>query len=69
VTKLIHWNGIDIPDELRSLPAGTYVIESADDALSEDEERGIVEALEAVRAGRSIDHASARDALRGRLTK
>ena len=69
MTKLIHWNGIDIPDELRSLPAGTYVIESADDALSADEERGLVEALEAVRNGRGIDHATARDALLARLPK
>ena len=69
MTKLIHWNGVDIPDELRSLPAGTYVIESADDTLSEDEERGIIEALEAVRTGRGVTHASARDALLGCLAK
>ena len=53
MTKLIHWNGVDIPDELRSLPAGTYVLESTDDALTEDEERGIAEALAAIRAGRA----------------
>ena len=69
MTKLIHWNGVDIPDELRSLPAGTYVIESAEDALSADEERGLVEAMEAIRNGRGVDHASARDVLVGRLPK
>lgn len=55
--------------ERRSLSAGTYVIESAEDALSEDEERGIVEALEAVRNGHGVTHEAARDALVGRLTK
>lgn len=69
MTKLIHWNGVDIPEELRALPAGTYVIESTDDALSADEERGIIEALEAVRGGRGVAHASARDALLARLPK
>jgi hypothetical protein len=69
VTKLIHWNGVDIPEELRSLPAGAYVIESAEDALSEDEERGIVEALEAVRNGRGVPHEAARDVIASRLPK
>lgn len=69
VTKLIHWNGIDLPDELRTLPAGTYLIESAEDALSDDEERGLVEALDAIRAGRGVDQSSARDALLARLRK
>jgi hypothetical protein len=25
--RVVHWNGKDIPDELRELPAGTYVLE------------------------------------------
>ena len=26
----IHWNGKDLPDELRDLPPGTYVVEPID---------------------------------------
>jgi hypothetical protein len=69
VTKVIHWNGVDIPDELRSLPAGDYVIESADDVLSDEEERGIAEALAAIRSGRGVDHSAVKDALSARLSK
>lgn len=69
MTKLIHWNGVDIPDELRSLPAGTYVLESADDTLTPDEERGLIAALDSIRAGRGVDHESAREALHARTRK
>ena len=35
---LIHWNGRDVPSELRALPAGTYVIERT---LTADEARDV----------------------------
>jgi hypothetical protein len=69
VTKLIHSNAVDIPDVLRSLPAGAYVIESADDVLSDEEERGIAEALDAIRSGRGVDPSAVKDALSARLSK
>jgi hypothetical protein len=39
--RFLHWNGKDVPDELRELPAGTYVVEAVDDApsLTNDEEQ------------------------------
>lgn len=51
--RVLHWNGKDIPDELRELPAGTYVVEAVDEApaLSSDEEQGIAQALASLRAG------------------
>jgi hypothetical protein len=56
---VLHWNGTDLPEELRGLPAGTYVVEAVDKAplLSSDEARGLAEAL-ALRAGdgRSLEH-------------
>ena len=52
---MLHWNGNgDIPEELRELPAGTYVVEAVDQApsLTADEERGIAQALASLRAGK-----------------
>lgn len=51
--RVLYWNGKDIPDELRELPAGTYVVEPVDDAasLTGEEEQGIAQALSSLRAG------------------
>ncbi len=58
--RVLHWNGKDIPEELRDLPAGTYVVEAIDNAptLTPDEEQGLAEALASLRAGdgRTVDH-------------
>ena len=57
--RVLHWNGKDIPEELRELPAGTYVVEAVDNAptLTPDEEQGLAEALASLRAGegRTVD--------------
>jgi len=63
VVTIIEWNGADVPAELRELPAGTYVIQSADDALTPDEEQGLITALESLRAGKGIPHDAARERL------
>ncbi|MBA3396174.1 MAG: hypothetical protein H0T89_26325 [Deltaproteobacteria bacterium] len=41
---MIHWNGNDIPKELRELPAGTTVIEAVDTApaLTAEEDLAIL---------------------------
>ena len=71
-TRVVTWNGKDIPAELRELPAGRYVVEAVDDqapVLSPDEEAGIEAALESYRQGRVIDAKRARqiiDAALGR---
>lgn len=51
--RVLHWNGKDIPEELRELPVGTYLVEAVDDApsLTSDEEQGIEQALASLRAG------------------
>ncbi len=51
--RVLHWNGTDLPDELRELPAGTYVVEAVDEApvLSAEDEKGLAEALASLRAG------------------
>lgn len=70
--RVVHWNGKDVPSELRELPAGRYVVEPLEDeapALSPDEEAGIEVALESYRQGRVVDGKRARhiiDAALGR---
>lgn len=57
-TRLVTWNGQDLPPAFRDLPAGRYVVEPVDDeapALSLDEEAGIPAALDSYRQGRVVD--------------
>ena len=58
---IIDWNGADLPAELRGLPAGKYVLQRADDALTPDEEQGLLTALDSLRAGKA--HHEARERL------
>ena len=61
--RVVTWNGKDVQDELRELPAGRYVVEAIDDEaplLSPEEEAGIETALESYRQGRVVDAARAR---------
>ena len=59
---VIDWNGSDIPEALRRLPAGRYVVEPLDEtpSLSPDEEEGLIQALESLRAGHGVDHEQVR---------
>jgi hypothetical protein len=52
--RVIRWNGKDLPEELRELPVGTYVVEAVDEAptLTMDEEDGLRQALASLRAGK-----------------
>jgi hypothetical protein len=52
----VHWNGKDVPQELRALPEGRYVIESVDaaPALSPDEEAGLEQAIDSLRRGQGV---------------
>lgn len=55
--RVLRWNGHDLPDELRELPAGTYVVEAVDALLTPEEDEGLERALASLRAGkgRSLD--------------
>jgi hypothetical protein len=48
---VIDWNGTEVPEALRHLPAGRYVVEPLDDppSLSADEEEGLIQALTSLR--------------------
>jgi hypothetical protein len=52
-SRVLTWNGRDLPAELRELPAGRYVVEAVDDvpALTEEEDEGLRQALASLRAG------------------
>jgi hypothetical protein len=61
--RVLHWNGKDVPEELRELPPGEYVVEPLDaepPPLSSEEEEGIRRALASRDAGRVVDHDTVR---------
>ena len=62
MSVVVDWNGTDVPDELRSLPAGRYVVESLEEAppLSAEEEAGLEAALASIRSGQGVDSAEVR---------
>jgi hypothetical protein len=63
-SRVVNWNGKDLPSELRDLPAGRYVVEAVEDAapvLSLEEENGIEAALESYRQRRVVDAKRARE--------
>jgi hypothetical protein len=53
MSRVVHWNGKDLPEELRDLPAGTYVLEAVDEAppLTPEEDAGLRKALASAVAG------------------
>jgi hypothetical protein len=59
---IIHWNGRDVPEELRALPAGEYAIQGAEELLelSADEEEGLRAAMQSLDAGRAVAHEEVR---------
>jgi len=65
MSRVLKWNGQDVPEELRSLPAGRYVVEAVDEAptLTPEEEAGLVEALEAIDRGEGESAKKVRQAI------
>jgi hypothetical protein len=57
MATVLKWNGTDVPDELRKLPQGRYVIESVDalPALTAEQEQGLEEALDALDRGEGAE--------------
>ena len=62
MVRVLRWNGKDLPEELRQLPPGDYVLEPIDDvlALTPEEEEGLRRALASRDAGRVVDLADVR---------
>jgi hypothetical protein len=57
MATVLKWNGRDLPEELRKLPEGRYVIESLDPvpALTPEQEQGLEGALAALDRGEGAD--------------
>ena len=68
---VVNWNGVDVPEELRELPEGRYVIVAVDEAaeLSAEQEAGLESALASVRAGHAVSLDEARKRVRSRLAR
>jgi hypothetical protein len=51
---ILHWNGVDLPEELKGLEKGRYVLLPVDEVpdLTEEQEAGLEAALASVRAGK-----------------
>ncbi len=54
---LLNWDGKDIPEELRALPKGRYVLTPVDQmqALTAEEEQGLDDALDSLDRGEGVD--------------
>lgn len=54
--RVIAWDGKNLPEGLKQVPPGRYALEPIQDPvpLSEEEERGIREALRELDAGKGI---------------
>jgi hypothetical protein len=71
-TRVLTWNGKDLPPELRDLPAGRYVVEAIEDEspeLTREEEAGIEAALDSYQAGRVVDAKRAREIIDAALRR
>jgi hypothetical protein len=66
---VIHWNGQDIPKELKALPEGTYEVRSVEESLALDpeEEQGLLRALDSIHAGKGLSHETVRERVLGHV--
>ncbi len=53
---IVNWNGVDIPEELKALRKGRYVLVPIDEPpeLTEEQEAGIEQVIASVEAGEAI---------------
>lgn len=62
---VIDWNGSDLPEALKRLPAGRYVIQKVGDLpeLTQEEEDRLITSLESLKSGRAVSHEQVRTAI------
>ena len=53
---IIEWDGEHLPNDLRRLPPGWYLVQQVDDPndLTSEEEEGLLEAIAELEAGKGI---------------
>jgi hypothetical protein len=68
---VIIWDGKNLPEGLREVPPGRYLLEAMQDvaALSAEEEHGIQEALKELEAGKGRSLADVLFEIRGRAPR
>ncbi len=64
-SRIIEWDGSHVPEELRQLPPGRYVVEPVTPPLTPQEEKGILEAIAALDAGKGVSFDDAMNELEG----
>lgn len=71
MSRIVDWNGKDVPEGLRELPAGRYVLESVDEApeLTQEQEEGLRMALASLEAGEGQGLEEVRRHLTGILSR
>ena len=68
---IVDWNGRDVPEELKELPAGRYVVERVDDVLglSPEEDEGLRAAMGSVARGEGVPGELVRRRLETRIRR
>jgi plasmid stabilization system protein ParE len=53
---IVNWNGVDVPEELKGLKKGRYVLVPIDEPpeLTEEQEAGLEDAIASIRDGRGV---------------
>ena len=53
---IVNWNGVDVPEELKALKKGRYVLVPVDEPpeLTEEQEAGLEAAMASIRAGKGL---------------
>jgi len=53
---IVNWNGVDIPEELKALKKGRYVLVPIDEPpeITEEQEAGLEAAIASIRAGEGL---------------
>lgn len=70
-TTVLHWNGEDMPSELRDLPRGRYLVVPVDAVpeLTPAEDAGIERAIASLATGHGVDAGEARRIVSDRLRR
>ena len=69
---IIEWDGTHVPEDLRKLPPGRYLVSDPywdDDEMTEEEEAGVLLAIEEIEAGQGIPLEDAIQEIRARARR
>jgi hypothetical protein len=68
---VVNWDGSEVPEELRNLPAGRYIVTPVDEVaeLTPEEDAGLEGAITSLDEGRGLDHAEVMDRVSKTLSR